>query len=180
MKCANICKGSHILMILKSLIFISLGAIFYNFYFTDVVNKFAEKDTTLINSQETIEENERTSPYITFCMAPKAKKSIIDRYKLSRGVVNEPNSNDKKVLISLNKTIDALFREVTYKLHRDFSLHINLWLYDNEFGWTNYTSKMKEGSENFIEVCLKLTMSSVEYVCNFQNQSLTMKLRLIV
>ena len=93
MKCANICKGSHVLMILKSLIFISLGAIFYNFYFTDVVNKFAEKDTTLINSQETIEENERTSPYITFCMAPKAKKSIIDRYKLSRGVVNEPNKS---------------------------------------------------------------------------------------
>ena len=146
-------------MILKSLIFISLAVIFYIFYFTDVVNKFAKKDTTLINSQETIEENERTSPFITFCMAPKAKKSIIDGYKLSRGVVNEPNSNDKKVLISLNKTIDTLFREVTYKLHRDFYLLINLWFYDNEFGWTNYTSKMKVGSDNFIEV----HMSKTEY-----------------
>ena len=180
MKYAIICKGSHILMILKSSIFISLAAIFYIFYVTDVVNKFSEKDTTLINSQETIEENERTSPFITFCMAPKAKKSIIDGYKLSRGVINEPNSNDKKVLISLNKTIDALFREVTYKLHRDFYLIINLWFYDNEFGWTNYTSKMKEGSENFIEVCLKLTTSSVEYVCNFQKQSQTLKLKYIV
>ena len=174
MRCAIICKGSHIILILKSLIFISLASIFYIFYFTDVVNKFAEKDTTLINSQETIEENERTFPFITFCMAPKAKNSIIDRYKLSRGVVNEPNSNDKKVLISLNKTIDALFREVTYKLHRDFYLLINLWFYDNEFGWTNYTSKMKEGSDNFIEVSLKLTMSSLEYVCSFQTQSLTL------
>ena len=152
MKCANICKGSHVLMILKSLIFISLGAIFYNFYFTDVVNKFAEKDTTLINSQETIEENERTSPYITFCMAPKAKKSIIDRYKLSRGVVNEPNSNDKKVLISLNKTIDALFREVTFKLDQDFYFSIGLWFYEDKFGWIKYSKKMKEGSDNYIEV----------------------------
>ena len=159
MKSEIICKGSHILMILKSLIFISLAAIFYIFYFTDVVNKFAEKDTTLIYSEETIEKNERTPPFITFCMAPKANNSILDGYKLSRGVVNEPNSNDIKVLINLNKTIDALFREVTYELNRDFHLLINLWFYDNEFGWTNYTSKMKVGSNNFIEV----HMSKTEY-----------------
>ena len=163
MKCAMIYKASHISLILKSMVFIALATVFFIFYFTDVVNKFAKKDTTLINSQETIEENERTSPFITFCMAPKAKKSIIDRYKLSRGVVNEPNSNDIKVLINLNKTIDTLFREVTYELNRDFHLLINLWFYDNEFGWTNYTSKMKVGSDNFIEVCLKLNMSLVEY-----------------
>ena len=152
MTSAIISKAYLLQLILKSMIFIFFATLFYIFYFTDVVNKFAKKDTTLINSQETIKENERTSPFITFCMAPKAKKSLIDRYKLSRGVVNEPNSNDKKVLISLNKTIDALFREVTYVLNRDFHLLLNLWFYDNEFGWTNYTSKMKEGSENFIEV----------------------------
>ena len=145
-----------------------MAATFYIFYYTNVVKKFWERDTILINSQEMIEENERNAPFITFCMTPWAKNSILDGYKLSRGVLNQPNSNDKQILISSNKTIDALFREVTYKLHRDFSLHINLWLYDNEFGWTNYTSKMKEGSENFIEVCLKFTMSSVEYVRNFQ------------
>ena len=72
MKCANICKGSHVLMILKSLIFISLGAIFYNFYFTDVVNKFAEKDTTLINSQETIKENEIYNEQVVWCNAVKS------------------------------------------------------------------------------------------------------------
>ena len=150
------CKGFHILMILKSLIFISLAAIFYIFYFTDVVNKFAEKDTTLINSQETIEENERNPPFISFCMAPRAKNSILEEYRLSRGVLNEPNSNDEKVLISLNKTIDALFREVTFKLNRDFYLYINLWFYEEEFGWQNYEGKMKEGHENYIEVQIKL------------------------
>ena len=165
------CKDSSILLILKSLIFISLAAIFYIFYFTEVANKFAERDTTLIYTQETIKENERNPPFITFCMAPRADTLILDGYKLSRGVLDEPNSNDKQILISLNKTIDSLFREVTYELNRDFHLLLNLWFYDNEFGWTNYTSKMKEGSENFIEVCLKLTTSSVEYVCNFQKQS---------
>ena len=78
MNCAIICKGSHIVLILKSLIFISLAIIFYIFYFTDVVKKFAERDTTLINSQETIEENERNLPFITFCMTPRAKNSILD------------------------------------------------------------------------------------------------------
>ena len=156
MNCTSICKDSNILLILKSLIFISLAAIFYIFYFTEVVNKFAERDTTLINSQETIEENERNPPFISFCMAPRAKNSILDEYRLSRGVLNEPNSNDEKVLISLNKTIDALFREVTFKLNRDFYLWINLWFYDDEFGWTNYTSKMKEGSNNHMQVGIKL------------------------
>ena len=152
MKCAIICKGSHILLVLKSLIFISLAAIFYIFYFTDVVKKFAERDTTLVHSQETIEENERNPPFITFCMTPRAKTSILEGYKLSRGVLNEPNSNDKKILIGLNKTVEALFREATFKLNRDFYFSISLWVYGDEFGWTNYTGKMTEGSNNYIEV----------------------------
>ena len=155
MNCTFICKdSSSILLILKSLIFISLTAIFYIFYFTDVVNKFAERDTTLVHSQETIEENERNLPFITFCMTPRAKNSILDGYKLSRGVLNEPNSNDKKNLIRLNKTVEALFREATFKLNRDFYFSINLWFYTDEFGWTNYTGKMTEGSNNYIEVLI--------------------------
>ena len=152
MNCAIICKGSNILLILKSLIFIFLGALFYIFYFTDIVKKFAERDTTLVHSQETIEENERNPPFITFCMTPRAKNSIIEGYKLSRGVLNEPNSNDKKILISLNKTVEALFREATFKLNRDFYFSINLWFYEDEFGWTSYTGKMAEGNNNYIEV----------------------------
>ena len=98
MNFAVICKGSQIIKILKFFIFISLAAIFYIFYFTDVLNKFAERDTTLIYTQETIEENERDSPFITFCMTPRAKNSILDGYNLSRGVLNEPNSVDKQIL----------------------------------------------------------------------------------
>ena len=146
------CKDSSILLILKSLIFISLAAIFYIFYFTEVVNKFAERDTTLIYTQETIKENERNPPFITFCMAPRADTLILDGYKLSRGVLDEPNSNDKQILISLNKTVETLFREATFKLDRDFYFSINLWFYEDEFGWTSYTGKMAEGNNNYIEV----------------------------
>ena len=152
MNCTFICKDFKILWILKSLIFISLAAIFYIFYFTEVVNKFTERDTTLIHSQETIGENESNPPFITFCMTPRAKNSIIEGYKLSRGVLNEPNSNDKKILISLNKTVEALFREATFKLNRDFYLTIKLWFYEDEFGWRYYKGKMTEGSNNYIQV----------------------------
>ena len=152
MNCASICKDSNILLILKSLIFISLAAIFYIFYFTEVANKFAERDTTLIFTQETIKENERNPPFITFCMAPRADIAILDGYKLSRGVLDEPNSNDKQILISLNKTIDDLFREVTFKINRDFYLYLNLWFYEEGYGWQSYEGKMKEGPDNYIEV----------------------------
>ena len=152
MNCTSICKNSNILLILKSLIFISLAAIFYIFYFTEVANKFAERDTTLIYTQETIKENERNPPFITFCMAPRADTLILDGYKLSRGVLDEPNSNDKQILISLNKTIDALFREVTFKLDQDFNFSVGLWFYEDKSGWIKYSKKMKEGSDNYIEV----------------------------
>ena len=91
-------------------------------------------------------------PYITFCMTPRAKKSILEEYKLSHGVLNEPKSNEKQIFISLNKTMEALFREVTFKLNRDFYFSIGLWFYEDKFGWIKYSKKMKEGSDNYIEV----------------------------
>ena len=127
MNFAIICKASYFPLILKSMIFISLAIISYIFYFTDVVNKFAEKDTTIIYSQETVEENEMNSPFITFCTNPRTKISILEEYKLTRGVLDAPNSTDTKILMSLNKTIEDLFREVTFKLNRDFHLYISLW-----------------------------------------------------
>ena len=159
MKCEIICKSSHIPLILKSTIFILLVAIFYIFFLTDVLNIFADRDSFLINSQETMEENEMNHPpYITFCMTPRAKMSILEEYKLSHGVLNEPKSNEKQIFISLNKTMEALFREVTFKLNRDFLLSINLWSYHDEFGWQNYTGTMKEGSDNYIQVRLNLDL----------------------
>ena len=152
MACTIINKTSRVLLILKSMIFISLAALFYIFYFTKVVNKFAERDTTMVLSQETIEKNETNPPFVTFCTTPRAKNSILEGYNLSLGFLDEPNSNDKKILISLNKTIEALYREVTFKLNSDFHLYINLWFYDDKFGWQDFEGKMKEGSDNYIEV----------------------------
>ena len=151
-------KASRVLLILKFMIFISLAAIFYIFYFTEVVNKFAERDTTMVLSQETIEKNETSPPFITFCTTPRAKNSIFEGYKLSGGVLDEPTSNDRKILTSLNKTIEDMFREITFKLNRDFYLYINLWVYDDKFGWQNFEGKMKEGSDNYIEVQTKITL----------------------
>ena len=154
----HINKASRVLLILKFMIFISLAAIFYIFYFTEVVNKFAERDTTMVLSQETIEKNETSPPFITFCTTPRAKNSIFEGYKLSGGVLDEPTFNDRKILTSLNKTIEDMFREITFKLNRDFYLYINLWVYDDKFGWQNFEGKMKEGSDNYIEVQTKITL----------------------
>ena len=153
---AKICKASYVPLILKSMIFISLAIISYIFYFTDVINKFAEKDTTLIYSQETVEDHEIHPLFITFCTNPRANKSILEDYKLSSGVLDEPNSNDKKILISLNKTIEDLFREVTFKINRDFYFYLNLWFYEEGYGWQSYEGKMKEGPDNYIEVHITL------------------------
>ena len=115
-----ICKSSYILLFLKTLIFICLAVIFYTFYFTDVVSKFANRDRTLVFSQEIVDKNATEAPFITFCSHPRAKKTILEKYKLSSGVLNEPNPNDIEILLSLNKTVNTLFREVTFKMDVDF------------------------------------------------------------
>ena len=145
-------KSSYILLLLKTLIFICLAVIFYAFYFTDVVIKFAHKDTTLVLSQEFVDKNETEAPFITFCTQPRAKKAILEKYKLSSGVLNEPNPKDIEILVSLNKTIEILFREVTFKMNVDFELYIKLWYYDDNYGWKNYEGKLQEGSNNYIKV----------------------------
>ena len=147
-----ICKSSYILLLLKIIIFICLAVIFYAFYFIDVVSKFAHRDTTLVLSQEIVDKNATEAPFITFCSHPRAKKTILEKYKLSSGVLNEPDKNDVKILVSLNKTIETLFRETTFKIGVDFELSINLWYYEADYGWKNYTGKMCEGSNNYIKV----------------------------
>ena len=145
-------KSSYILLLLKTMIFICLAIIFYIFYFTDVVNKFAERDTTLVFSQEIMEKNLVESPFITFCMQPKQKKTVLEGYKLSKGVLNEPHQNEKDILVSLNKTIETLFKEATFKINVDFVLYIKLWYYEDHYGWENYTGKMRVGNNNYITV----------------------------
>ena len=147
-----ICKSSYVLLLLKIIIFFCLAVIFYAFYFIDVVSKFAHRDTTLVLSQEIVDKNATDAPFITFCSQPRAKKTILEKYKLSSGVLNEPNLNDIDILFSLNKTIDTLFREVAIKMDVDFEFYVKLWYYDDGNGWKNYEVKLQEGSNNYIEV----------------------------
>ena len=50
------CKTIDILaFIIKAGIFVTLFIVFYVFYFTDVARKYAEKNTNLAFSQETLE-----------------------------------------------------------------------------------------------------------------------------
>ena len=86
-------------------------------------------------------------------MTPHAKRSILEEYNLSYGVLNEPNPNDREVLVGLKKTIKELFREVTFKINVDFELTIKLWSYEEDFGFETYEGKMEMGNNNYIKVC---------------------------
>ena len=151
-----ICKRSCILWIIKSMIFICLVGFFGKFYFIEVVQKFAERDATFVFSKETIsDKNEMKLPLITFCMTPLAKRSILEEYNLSYGVLNEPNPNDREVLVGLKKTIKELFREVTFKINVDFEVTIKLWFYEEDYGVKAYEGKMEMGNNNYIKVCFQ-------------------------
>ena len=105
------CKISYTLILLKAAIFICLSVFLYVFYINDIAQKYAYGHTTLVNYQENMIESEIKSPFFTFCMSPRAKKPILEGYNMSLGALDEPNSNEKKILVNMNKTIEALFRQ---------------------------------------------------------------------
>ena len=105
------CKISYTLILLKAVIFICLSVFLYVFYINDIAQKYAYGHTTLVNYQENMSESDIKSPFFTFCMSPRAKKSILEGYNMSLGALDEPNSNEKKILVNMDKTIEALFRQ---------------------------------------------------------------------
>ena len=151
MVCHNMCCRIYPSLILfKSVAFISLSILFYFLYFTEIAQKYRDGYTNLILYQETLDDG-IDPPVLTMCMTPRIKDFILKKYKLSNAVVNEPNIEEKQILSSLNKTVEALFREATYKLNKDFHLLIKLWFYEEDRGWRGYEEKMLEGNENYIK-----------------------------
>ena len=65
-------------------------------------------------------------------MGPKAKSSVLKKYNMSKGALDEPTIKEKKTLLNLNKTINDLFLEATYKLDVDFSLNFTFNYYGSE------------------------------------------------
>ena len=71
-------------------------------------------------------------PLMTLCMGPPAKASVLQKYDLSARALDEPNIKEKKILINLNKTINGVFLEATYKLDVDFILNVTFNYYGQE------------------------------------------------
>ena len=85
--------------LLQAAIFVSLSTIFYFYYFTEVVQKFANGYTNLVVSQETILDGAKP-PFLTFCMNPVVKVEVLTKYNISAAALNEPNSKVDKFSLS--------------------------------------------------------------------------------
>ena len=143
-------KTSQALFFVKSALFIALSAIFYIFYLTEIIKKYADGYTYFLTYQLSIETV--TPPFLTLCPAPRARLSILEKYNMSFGSLNQLNAKDIETLANLNKTTEDLFRETTYKLNVDFYFYVSLWYFESTDGWIEYKAKLSEGPENFIKV----------------------------
>ena len=151
-------KLSHINFLIKSLLFISLSAIFYVFYFNEVTHKYAQGYTNVATIKETL-LNGMKPPYLTICTSPHAKESLLKHKNLSLGVFSEPTVNEQKILAELNITIEELFRKYTFKLNEDYYLYISFWSYEKE-GWKETKTKLCLGQDNKIKVNVLIKVRS--------------------
>jgi hypothetical protein len=122
-----------VMLMLKSFIYFSLATVFYIYNLTEVLHKYEEGNTNIANSEEKIENGIRP-PFMTLCSGPRAKQSVLNKYNVTVATLNEPNPHDIEMLTKMNKTVEELFIEATFKLNVDFQLHMTWWLYNNN-GW---------------------------------------------
>ena len=137
-------------LLMQLVLFTSLFMVFYFYYFTEIIQKFANDYTNVVVSHETHLDGGKP-PILTICMNPGAKEEILKKYNISASALNEPSFNERKILNDSDKTIEAVFREATYKLNQDFLVYLSLWLY-TENGWESRKGKLVEGNSNFIKV----------------------------
>ena len=137
--------------LLKAGIYLCLIVIVYFYQILEVVNKYKEKLTNIAISDEKMEHGIKP-PFMTLCSGPRAKQNVFDKYKMSRATLNEPNSTQKNELKRLNKTLENLFMEATFKLNEDFRLFIIWWDYGSE-GWKRLQKQISLGNDNTQQVC---------------------------
>ena len=116
--------------ILKLGIFFCLSVIFYVYYFSEVVDKYAKGYTNLAISKKMLTGGVKL-PFMTLCMSPQAKKYVLNKYNMSFNALDEPNPKEKEILFKLNKMQKDLFMESTFQINKDFHLYVSFKKYDN-------------------------------------------------
>ena len=146
--------STAIKFLLKATIYLCLIVIVYFYQILEVLNKYKENLTNIAISDETI-ENGIKPPFLTLCIGPRAKQEVFDNYNLDKAALNEPNYNQKKILTTLNKTIEEFFMEATFKLNEDFRLFMIWWEYGTE-GWNRIQKQIFLGDANTQKVFFKI------------------------
>ena len=142
--CVKFRRSNLLILVLKLSVFLSLSIVFYVYYFSEVVEKYAQKNSYFSLVQETL-TNGSNPPVFTICLAgPIAKLAVLKKYNMSLKALAEPNLREKGTLISLNKTVLDLYRESTYELNRDFELNMTYSEYDID-GNKDYRTKLLIG-----------------------------------
>ena len=139
------------IFLLKAAIYLCLIVIVYFYQILEVVNKYKEKLTNIAISDEKMDHGIKP-PFLTLCSGPRAKQDVFDKYKMSRATLSEPNSTQKIELKRLNKTLENLFMEATFKLNEDFRLFIIWWDYGSQ-GWKRLQKQILLGDANTQKVC---------------------------
>ena len=135
--------------ILKLGIFFCLSVIFYVYYFSEVVEKYAEGYTNLAISKKMLTGGVKL-PFMTLCMSPQAKKYVLNKYNMSILALDEPTINEKETLTNLNMMQKDLFMESTFQLNKDFHLNITHITYSDE-GETLHKTQLN-CNDNLIQV----------------------------
>ena len=120
--------STKVKFLLKLLTFLSLSAIFYVYYFTEVVTKYANGYTNLVVSYEEINHKIKP-PILTVCTTPHSKIDVLKKYNVTASTLSEPSEREEKILEKFNLTFVDFFREVTFSLSRDFNIYLTIWIY---------------------------------------------------
>lgn len=121
--------------IMKTVIYITLMTCFFKFSMMDVIKEYQGKKTNFAKS--TLPNTGVNFPALSFCFDPMVKPSMKDLHNVSSFFCIDPYFFDKGriiILQELNVTWNELCLNISYKINRDFTIHLR-----NSFRTNNET-----------------------------------------
>ena len=108
--------------IIQCMLYLILLVVFVNFYLIDEIVNYAKGSTTLSSRTENVEYLE--APYMTLCLQPPFKPSMLLKHGLPQNTKNIKDLYKTLKRVQKEERIMTIYENLSYKYEKDFNVRL--------------------------------------------------------
>ena len=109
-------------LIIQCILYLILLVVFVNFYLIDEIVNYAKGSTTLSSRTENVEYLE--APYMTLCLQPPFKPSMLLKHGLPQNTKNIKDLYKTLKRVQKEERIMTIYENLSYKYEKDFNVRL--------------------------------------------------------